>query len=64
MNDAYYTIQTPPDKSEWTVTALGHFSFTPGKAHTPSAFHRWMHEVFFGVKWSKTTTAASRSPQS
>lgn len=49
----YYTIQAP-ERSEWTCTVLHGLTWTPEKGKEPSAFHRWMQETAFGVKWTKT----------
>ncbi len=44
-----------PERSNWYVVLFDELSYYPKKGSEPNLFQRKMMELFFGVKWKKTT---------
>jgi hypothetical protein len=47
-----YTFFKQPELSRYTLI-FSDISYTPTKEAEPNAFHRFMQELCFGVKWEK-----------
>ena len=47
-------IWKEPERSGWTLEFCEEFHYTPLKNGEPNRFHRFMQELCFGVKWTKS----------
>lgn len=41
-----------PEKSEWSCDFYN-ITYIPDKGHEPNFFHRFMHKLLLGIKWTK-----------
>jgi hypothetical protein len=51
QNKEEWTIR-PPEQSEWSCYFVG-LTYRPQKGKEPNFFHRFMHKILLGIKWTK-----------